>query len=474
MSINRPMNFLRVVAGIIMLYSAISVRAVSAQTSSGAQAVATTRASQPEPQEISIGSVQVREIEPGLRLPIDLPTALAFAGARNLDVLEAKARAAKAMAMQDEAIGKLVPTAYGSGLFFGQKTSGQTQGYFTDLGRPFDRLNSAGGAELSLNPAQAIFATLAAHRSAAAANNETSEVTQETLASAASRYFAVLETRAEVQIAEQALEASRELQRVAESRERLGSGLKVDVLRAAAQAATDQIHLSQAGERMRNASVQLALLLKLDPKVTLVPIDSVIRQKQFVEPSRGLDDLLRQAFLSRPTLSAESDRVGAAKDNRAAAWASALMPSIYTNFQANTVGDIGSHQFSVGSIGLRLSLASFGAANAADAELTEENIRRERLKQQVEAEVITSRDRVQTAAEEVGAAIEGLKAAERALDLSQTRFHGGKGIELEVLDANAASTVGHYNVVAAIVGYNIAQVLLLQALGGVSPEALVR
>src|SRR5713101_6528659 len=179
MSINSPMNFLRFVAEIIVLCSALSVRPVSAQTFSGPQAVTTTRAPQPEAQEISIGSVQVREIEPGLKLPIDLPTALAFAGARNLDVLEAKARAAEAVAMQDEAIGKLVPTAYGSGLFFGQRTSGQTQGYFTDLGRSFDRVNSAGGAELSLNPAQAIFAALAAHRSAAAATKEGSEVRQE-------------------------------------------------------------------------------------------------------------------------------------------------------------------------------------------------------------------------------------------------------------------------------------------------------
>src|SRR5713101_5671238 len=273
MSINRPMNFLRFVAGIIMLGSAIFVQAVSAQTSSGAQAVATTGASQPERQEISIGSVHVREIEPGLRLPIDLPTALAFAGARNLDVLEAKARAAEAVALRDEALGKLVPTAYGSGLFFGQRTSGQTQGYFTDLGRSFDRVNSAVGAEFSLNPAEAIFAALAAHQSARAATSDSVEVTQEALASAASGYFVLLEARAEVQIAEQALEASRELERVADTKESLGAALKADVLRAAAQLAADQIRLSQAGERMRNASVRLALILKLDPKVTLVPVD---------------------------------------------------------------------------------------------------------------------------------------------------------------------------------------------------------
>jgi outer membrane protein TolC len=128
----------------------------------------------------------------------------------------------------------------------------------------------------------------------------------------------------------------------------------------------------------------------------------------------------------------------------------------------------------VGSIGLRISLASFGAASAANAQLAEEKIRGERLKQQVEAEVITSCDRVQTAAEEVSAAREGLKVAERALEISQTRFHAGAGIELEVLDSDVALTQARYDVVAAIAGYDIAQVRLLQALGDVSAEALIK
>ncbi len=474
MRITRPVNFLRILPTMVVLCGAASIHAANTQTPSSDQPVSTANSPHPEPREISIASVSVREIEPGLRLPIDLPTTLAFAGARNLDVLEAKARGAEAMAMQDEAIGKLVPTAYGSGLFFGQRTSGQTQGYFTDLGRSFDRVNSAVGAEFSLNPAEAIFAALAAHQSARAATSDSVEVTQEALASAASGYFVLLEARAEVQIAEQALEASRELERVADTKESLGAALKADVLRAAAQLAADQIRLSQAGERMRNASVRLALILKLDPKVTLVPVDATIRQRPLIDPNRALDDLFRQAFASRPALRAQSERVEAAEDNRTAAWASAVAPSLYTNYQANTVGNIGSHQFFAGSIGLRLSLASVGAARAAGAQVTEQEIHGERLRQQVEAEVITSRDRVQTAAEEVTAAIEGLKAAEGALELRQTRFRGGIGIELEVLDSNAALTQARYNVVAAIAGYNVAQVQLLEALGSVSPEDLIK
>jgi outer membrane protein TolC len=74
----------------------------------------------------------------------------------------------------------------------------------------------------------------------------------------------------------------------------------------------------------------------------------------------------------------------------------------------------------------------------------------------------------------VGSAVAGLSAAEAALDLNQTRYRAGKGIELEVLDANAALTDARYSLVAAIIGYNAAQIRLLQALGLVSAERLIK
>lgn len=475
MSIHRPMQAVASAAAIALLAGFFALPGACAQPIAGAQAgPAAAAAAPPQAAQISVAPLQVREIEPGLKLPIDLPAALALAGARNLEVIEAEARAAEAAARRDQAIAAFMPTAYSSALFFGQRTSGQTQGFFTNLGRSFDRVNAAGGVELSLNPGQTLFAALAAHRSALAASSDSVEVTQETLAATASGYFLLLQARAEIQIAEQAFAASSELRRVAQARETLGAALKADVARAAAQAAADQLGLFRAGEAMRNASVVLALLLKLDLKVTLIPVDAAIRQRALVDPNRGLDELLHQAIASRAILRAEGERLEAADDNRSAQWASALAPSLYTNFQANSVGDLGDHQFTAGSVGLRLSLASFGAARAAGAQLTQERVRRERLRQQVEAEVIVSRDRVQTAAEEVSAAMQGLEAAQRALELGQARFQGGAGIELEVLDSNAALTQTRYNVVAAIAGYDIAQVRLLKALGGVSAQALIK
>ena len=97
-----------------------------------------------------------------------------------------------------------------------------------------------------------------------------------------------------------------------------------------------------------------------------------------------------------------------------------------------------------------------------------------KIHQQAEADVISARDAVLTAEEEVESALSAMHAAQAALELSQTRFTNGVGIELDVLDSGAAKVEAQTNIVAAIVGYNFAQVNLLLALGDVSPESLAR
>jgi outer membrane protein TolC len=425
--------------------------------------------------EITLPPIHVRPIEPGLRLPVDLPMALRLAGAKNLDLLEARERVAEASARKEEALGALVPEPYGSLLTFGQKTSGQTLGFFTALGsRSFDTVNAMGGAQLSTNPAQAVFAALAAHRLVGAAIADSDEVNQQILAETAIRYFALQESVARIAIAEQALAASQELARVANTRYNLGSGLKVDAKKAAARVAADQVVLSRASKDFRKASVELALTLKLDPKVTLFPLDHTIRQRTLVDQQATLDQLVQRALVARPALAAEAKRVTAAEDSRTSAWSGALAPSIYTNLQDNSVGTPGNHQFYAGAVGLRFSFTSLGAARLASAEMRRERIQRDRLRQQIEADVVLAHDDLATAVEQVESARQEVAAAQPALELAQDRFQKRVVLELDVLDAQAALEQARTDLVDAFVAYNIAEVRLIQALGNVTPADLLQ
>jgi len=429
------------------------------------------------PHEIPLSPVQMRLIEEGKSLPMDLAAGLALAQAKNLDILAARARLAEASGVRNEALGYLVPEYRGS--FTASRISGEIQASFGDLARrTFNTFIPATGAVLSLNPGRAVFDALAAHRSLAAAEHDSEQVTQDVLATVAQQYFALQEDEARIKIAEEALAASRELARVGRDREEQGAGLKVDVARAEARVAADEVRLAEARKGLRDASVRLALTLKIDPAMTLFPLEAVVRQRKIVDPALPLDELTRRAVASRPALAAQLRRVTAAEDRRTATWAAALSPTVAGSVEESAIGDslsnLGDRQIYGGFIGFRLSPASIGQVQAAKARVEEARLEEERLAQRVTGDVITARESVLTAGEQIEAALGGLRAAEAALELSQVRFKGGVGIGLEVLDAQAALSEARSNVVAAIVTYDVAQVALLRALGGVSVPALLQ
>jgi len=425
--------------------------------------------------EVPLPPVEMRLIEEGRWLPIDLATALALASAKNLDILEARARLAEARGLRNEALGHLVPEYTGS--FTARRTDGRIQASFGDLAdRTFNTFIPAGTAELGINPGRALFDALAAHRGFAAAEQDGEQVTQDVLAAVAREYYGVQEAQARIKIAEEALAAARELARVGRDRAAGGVGLKVDVLRADARVAADEARLAEARQALREASLRLALALRLEPAVMLFPTETVVRQRALIDAKLPLEALTRRAVDGRPDLAAELRRVAAAEDSHRAGWAGAVGPSLYGSFEESAIGrslgDLGERKIYGGLIGLRLSPASIGHVQAASARVEQARLHEERLRQQVAADVIGAREEVLTAEERIAAAERGLRAAEAALELSQVRFQRGVGIGLEVLDAQAAASEARTNLVSAIVAYDGAQVGLLRAVGGVTAVAL--
>lgn len=426
--------------------------------------------------EVPSPPVTMRLIQEGKSYGIDLPTALGLAGAKNFDVLQAHARLAEARGTRNEMLGRFVPEYTGS--FTARRTDGRIQASFGDLARrSFDTFIPATGVELTLNPGRALFDALAAQRRLTAAAADAEQVTQDVLATVAQLYFGLQRAQARVRIAEEAVAAAREFARIGVDRERVGTGLKVDVLRGEARVAADEARLAEARRSLREASVHLAMALRLDPTVTLFPLETVVRQRTLVDPGRPLDELMQRAVGSRPDLAARRRQVAAAESGHDSTWADAVGPNVYGSFEESAigtrVGDLGNRQIYGGFVGFRLSPASIGRVQAAAARVEHARLDAERLEQEVVADVIAARERVLSEEEQMEAALRGVGAAEAAHGLTEVRYRGGAGVGLEVLDAQAALTESRTNLVTSIVAYDGAQVALLRAMGAVSVPALL-
>lgn len=424
---------------------------------------------------VPLKSTDLRLIRSGEKLPIDLATALRLATANNLEVMEARARVQEAGGEKNRALAEFFPAVSYS--FTARKIDGRIQASFGELGdRTFSTLNPAGVLSLSVDPGRALFDTLAAYKLLDAAAHQEEQITQQTLLTVAQQYFDLEQAQARVAIAEQAVAASQELVRLSRDRESLGVGLKVDVLRAEAQLAEDEGFLSQTRKEFRDASVALALTLKLDPSVTLFPLEPAVRQVTVIPSETALDDLLSRALARRPEVKEFMLRTEAAEDQRKALWWKALGPKVTGTVEESAIGrsfDLGNRQAYGAFIGWVLSPSSIGEIQAAEARLDQTKIQADRVLEVVKAEVIQARETVLTAQEQIDAALRGVQAAEASLELSQVRLEGGTGLTLEVLEAQEALTTARTALVSAIEQYNKAQTGLLRATGEMSVTALV-
>jgi len=424
---------------------------------------------------VPLKAIDLRLIQAGEKLPIDLPTALRLATANNLEIQEARARVREAQGAKNQALAEFLPTTSYS--FTARKIDGRIQASFGELGnRTFSTLNPTGVLSLTVDPGKALFDTLAAYKLLDATTHQEEGVTQQTLLTMAQQYFDLEQAQARVAIAEQAVAASQELVRLSRDRESLGVGLKVDVLRSEAQLAEDEGVLSQARKAFRDASVALALTLKLDPSVTLFPLELAVKQLTVIPSETSLDDLLSRALARRPEVKELALRTEAAEDQRKALWWKALGPKVAGTVEESAIGrsfDLGNRQSYGAFIGWVLSPSSIGEIQAAEARLDQTKIQAERVLEVVKAEVIQARETVLTAQEQIDAALRGVQAAEASLELSQVRLEGGVGLTLEVLEAQEALTTARTALVSTIEQYNKAQTGLLRATGELSVTALV-
>lgn len=267
---------------------------------------------------------------------------------------------------------------------------------------------------------------------------------------------------------------STELLRVSGDREALGRGLRVSVELARARLARDEAQLAEARRGFRDASVALALVLQLDPTATLFPPPEV-EERSWIEPS-AVTELVRLAVAQRPEIAAARQIAGAAEDARTALWWKALGPKVVGTVQESaigrSIGDLDNQQFYGGFVGFSFSPATLGEIQSAGARIEQADLQRVRVRQDVAADVVRASAALESARERLAAAFPGLTAADASLELSQSRYADGVGLELEVLEAQQALTGARITLVSAIEETNRAQAALLHATGQISLTVL--
>ena len=214
-------------------------------------------------------------------LPVDLPTAVRVAMARNIDIEAAQQHVAASRGQYEASIGMIFPSLTPNVTALGLQGAISTPAGLAV--QSFNHVIPIAVLQWIINPGQVAYNIIASKRRLEASDQQDQAVVLETTRAAAVQYYDVVLAQAQVAVVRRALQEAEELLRIERLRLKTGTGLLVDELRAQAALAVRQQGLLTAVNAFYTASVALTLTLHLDPTVMLVPKGGGIRQTTLVE-----------------------------------------------------------------------------------------------------------------------------------------------------------------------------------------------
>jgi outer membrane protein TolC len=417
--------------------------------------------------------------------PIDLPTVLRLAGARNLDVQIAREGLNQAQANRQIALEQFSPSLT-PGLTYHQR-DGMAQavpaGTVSDT--HFQSYAPGGTVAAQVVLGDAIYQALAAKQLVKASDQSLEAQREDSALSAAQAYFDVLKAKALGEVIQEAVSISRDYQQELHQAVAAGIAFRGDELRVQTQTESYQISLRQTREQQRVAAVNLAQILHLDSTVDLVPHDEDLVPLLLFPLTAPLDSLVQQALNSRPELKAGEARIMAAREAKNGAVYGALVPSLSAQVFAGGLGgghegepdNFGHSEDYLVGLGWRIGpggLFDFGRIKASQARLAATQLGQTKLKDSVISQVVAATARLQSLSDQIALAKRNLATADETFRLTRQRKQYGVGIVLEDIQAQQALTQAHSDYVTAVAEHNKAQYGLNKAVGGPPDASLTR
>lgn len=409
---------------------------------------------------------------------IDLPTTLRLAGANAVDVKLAEESLAEARADEQQRTLAFLPVlTIGAGYKNHQGAIQDVEGKVFDASKHSYNAGLNAGLELSLG--EALYQKLAAKQNVIAADKNLASERLTRQVQAAAAYFDLVKAQAAVGVAEQAVGISRDYGKQVTNAVGAGVAFKGDALRVDVQTRRNEVELERARGALKQASVVLAEMLRLDPSVTLIPADGEPRIIRLINADTNVKPLIERALINRPELARELAAIAALRAERDAVVKGPWVPTLTAQaFGGGLDGGTGSNTRGIDDtqdyfVGLSWKIGAGGLFDkgrrlAAESRVRQAELNEAKVREAITAQVVAAAEQCKALAREVTAAREAVKAAEENNKLTRERQEFAVGIVLETVLAEQELTRARLDYLQAVTQHNASQYLLQQAVGTVS------
>lgn len=408
---------------------------------------------------------------------IDLPTALQLAGAKNLDVLIAREKVTEARAAHDSARSRFFPWISPSLTFRKHDDNIQNvEGRILDVDKKSVSAAMVVNAQIDLG--ETYYQNLVARQIVRANEAALAGRQREATFRAAAAYFDLARARAGVIAAEEAARiAGRHAEQIAVTTE-AGLTFSGDAARVRGARERAELTLVRVRADQRIAAARLAEVLRLDPAVELIPVDSDLAPMALGAPAENLGALLSRALAVRPELDEAAARLEAARVQHRGATKGPLIPTIGAQASLGGLGGgpAGStwtrdFDFS-GDYMLGVSWR-VGPGGLFDKNRERETAARERqvgfeqekVRDLIRRQVVEQHVRLASFTAQIELTRKTLEAADQTAGLSRQRRETGVSAAMEDLLAEDELARARRDYLATIADFNLAQYALKFVVG---------
>ncbi len=408
---------------------------------------------------------------------IDLTTALRLADTKNPEIALARERIREAFAQQEHAEVLWLPHLEFAPVW--QRHDGQIQrstGEIITVSR--SALGVGAGPALSFDWSDALFAKLAARQITAARQAGAFAATNALLLDVALVYNDLLQTYAELRIADETQQNAKSLHDAMLANEKQGKAAAADVARAKAELNQRERERIGLQGKIKVVSARLAELVYLPPGTTLRPVEAALVPLTMVPEQIPLNDLIVHGLRNRPELAEHRALIEASLEKWRSAKVAPWVPELRVFYTGGGFG--GGPNSYVSDFDWRGDAAAmaywrldnFGLGNRAfvrerQSQYAQTNFRVTAIENAVAAQIAAARGLADARRQELAMAKSTVEAARESyrLNLERTRRAPEQGRPIELLQAVQAlhqALVDYLNVIA---DYNRAQFRLYAALG---------
>lgn len=412
-----------------------------------------------------------------MRLGLKDAVAIALAPEGNTRVRLAEELLSQAHARADEARAALLPNISASvgyqnltrnlealGLHLNLPIPGFT---FPVLVGPFDVFDARAAASQTVLNLGSMRRYQASHSGIRQAEAEKESARDDVRAEVARVYLGAVRAQALLEATQADVKLAEAMLALARDQKAAGTGVGIEVTRASVQLANEEQRLLVAQNQLTAAHLQLLRAMNLDLTARLELTDALAYVP--VQPVT-LQQALTVALESRTDWQAQQKNLETAKLLQSAAKMDRL-PSLNLFADYGSIGSGIDNAIPTRTYGFTVQVPLFdgGRVDARRAQSVsqyrQELIHSDDLRAQIDLEVRLALDSLQSSAEQVKTAEEGLALAENEVAQAERRYRAGASPGLEVTDAQTRLEHARENRISALFGYNIARINLAAAMG---------